>query len=110
MLSSIMLFFSSLLHVKDKGIVGQLIHRSEQSACMYMAGTVIVTVGFLVTPHDGMCLLFPVPTTYINHLQYHLPMKPTRDYKERKNIIIIIIHKYTIGNTNSLKAIAIKIN
>jgi len=30
-----MLFFSSLLHEKDKGIVGQLIHRSEQSACMY---------------------------------------------------------------------------
>jgi len=33
-------------------------------------------------------------------------MKPTRDYTKRKNIII---HKYTIGNTNSLKAIAIKI-
>jgi len=30
-----------------------------------LTGTVIVTVGFLVTPHDGMCLWLPLPTTYI---------------------------------------------
>jgi len=73
-MSSIMFFASSLLHENGKGIVlhengkgivGLLIHRSEWSACM--AGIVIAIMGFLVTPHDGICLWLPLPTiTYIN--------------------------------------------